>query len=386
MTLAAAALLMLAQGDEGLEARRDAWAKRLEALRGLRFVEPLRIREGTRVEYARYVLSGARRLYGSDLDAAGAGLKALGLIPRLLRLDIAITARAGFGVKCWVDGGELVLLDASAGDDWILNKMAVGLVEQHHAPAAEATFDGQMALASLRMGDAEVVKYLVVHGGTLPKGFAARLRDEARDWEVSGSKFASAVAPRVLVRSADFPWRRGGAFAAALHADGGFAALDRAWARPPVSTEQILHPEKYAAGEAPVRVGLPQTVDRLKAAGWTYRFRTVLGELGTALVLESHLPREDHEATAAGWGGDTVAVFEKDGGTPATAWATVWDTASDAEAFHRSAVALAERLASSDPPRVSRAERRGATVLLLLQAPPELFEALRAAAWADLGD
>ncbi|HYF00594.1 MAG TPA: hypothetical protein VEJ18_16860, partial [Planctomycetota bacterium] len=64
---------------------------------------------------------------------------------------------------------------------------------------------------------------------------------------------------------------------------------------------------------------------------------------------------------------------------------TAWDTASDAEAFERSAALLAERVVSSDPPRASRAERRGSKVLLLLQVPPEHVDALRAAAWADLG-
>ena len=130
MTAALLLLGLLAQDD--LQARGDALALRLERLRGLRFKTPLQFREGSRLDYARFVLANARRLYGEDLGAAGEGLKALGLIPRALRLDLAVTTHAGFGVKVFCHGGELVLLDPKAGDDWVLNKMALGLVDQHY--------------------------------------------------------------------------------------------------------------------------------------------------------------------------------------------------------------------------------------------------------------
>src|SRR6185503_5547936 len=141
--------------------RRDELASKLESLRGLKFKTPLVLREGTRREYAGYVLENAKRVYGSDLSSAEKGLKALGLIPPKLRLDVALTAQAGFGAKVFCSGGEIILIDPLAGDEWILNKMTLGLVDQHFTPAAAATFDGQMAWAALRMGDAEVVKHLI---------------------------------------------------------------------------------------------------------------------------------------------------------------------------------------------------------------------------------
>ena len=104
---------------------------------------------------------------------------------------------------------ELVLLDPKAGDDWVLNKMALGLVDQHYAPKVEPTYDAQMAFAALRMGDAEVVKCHVLYPAKLPDDLTTSLAAGAKDWETSGSKFASAVVPRVLVRTGDFPWRRG---------------------------------------------------------------------------------------------------------------------------------------------------------------------------------
>src|SRR5204863_4719596 len=187
---------------------------------GLKFKKPLALREGTRKEYAAYVLENAKRIYGNDLSAAEKGLKALGLIPPKLRLDVAITAQAGLGAKVFCSGGEVILIDPKAGDEWILNKMDLGLVDQHFAPPAAATFDAQMAWAALRMGDAEVVKHLIWTSNKITAETVKKVADDAAAWEKGDSKLASAVAPRIFVRGGDFPWRRGAVFALSQHVAG----------------------------------------------------------------------------------------------------------------------------------------------------------------------
>src|SRR6185295_3005326 len=220
--------LLLAQDNDK---RRDELASKLESLRGLKFKTPLVLREGTRKEYAGYVLENARQVYGTDLSSAEKGLKALGLIPPKLRLDVALTAQAGLGAKVFCAGGEVILLDPKAGDEWILNKMDLGLIDQHFAPPAAATFDAQMAWAALRMGDAEVVKHLIWTSNKITDETIKKVADEAAAWEKGDSKLASAVAPRLFVRTADFSWRRGAVFALTRYALG---KLDETYARPPV--------------------------------------------------------------------------------------------------------------------------------------------------------
>ncbi len=74
-------------------------------------------------------------------------------------------------------------------------------------------------------------------------------------------------APVILSETMVFPYLRGMVFCARLANDGGWKALDEAYRRPPQSTEQIIHPEKYKAEPDP-----PMTID-LGAldpgAGWT---------------------------------------------------------------------------------------------------------------------
>ncbi len=379
----AAAILLLLLAQDDLEKRRDALVPKLEELRGLKFKSPLGIREGTRKEYASFVLENARHVYGDDLAAAEKGLKAMGLLPAKLRMEIAITAQAGLGVKVWCSHGELLLLDRAAEGEWLVSKMDLGLVDQHFTPPAAPTFDARMASAALRMGDAEVAKLLFRHGGKLPAELPRQVADETAAWEKGDSKLASAVVPRIFVRGGEFPWRRGAAFALALHAAGGRAALDKAFAAPPVSTRQVIHPEKYAKGEAPATIDLAPAGAFLKEKGYAPAYRTVLGELGAALVLETHLPREDVSAASAGWSGDTFSVYEKEGALALVVWATEWDREEDAIEFQAQALKIALKLVPPDPGVMAPVLRRKTSVAFLLNIPKDLQDPLLDQVWAS---
>ncbi len=355
---------------------------RLEELRGLRLKKPLTLRPGTRKEYAQYVLSNARRVYGGDLAPAGEALKVLGLIPARLRLDLALTAQAGFGTKVFAQGTELCLLDAAAGDEWILNKMDLALVDQHFAPAVAATYDAQMALAALRMGDAEVVKHLIWGAGRIPGDAARKSAADAAAWERGESRLASAVAPRLFVRTGDFAWRRGAAFALDVFTrGGGLRALDDAWARPPSGTEQVLHPDKYFADERPVLLDLAPLEAFLKPQGRSPAWASTLGELGLALVLETHFPGEDLTKVSEGWAGDSLVLFTADGAAPLLAWATEWDTEEDAVEFQAQAFRLLRKLMQPDSDLAATAVRRGTSVFFAAGVPRGREDALLDAAW-----
>ena len=115
-------------------------------------------------------------------------------------------------------------------------------------------------------------------------------------------------------------------FAAALWQNGGFANVDRAYSRLPESTEQVLHPEKYVAGEAPVAVAAPAT-----PRGHTPLAVGTMGELRTRLLLArcSKTPA----VGGWGWGGDRYVVSEGKDKQLALSWRTVWDTEGDAMRF-----------------------------------------------------
>ncbi len=132
-------------------------------------------------------------------------------------------------------------------------------------------------------------------------------------------------APEVVRDHLVEPYVAGAAFARAVWDRGGPQGMRAAWARPPDSTEQVLHPAKYFEREAPRAVeppALPRGSRRLSEG--------VLGEL----LLRSLLGR-GAEAAAAGWGGDAWRLADTGRGT-ALAWRSAWDTERDAVEFEES--------------------------------------------------
>ncbi len=108
-------------------------------------------------------------------------------------------------------------------------------------------------------------------------------------------------------------------------------AVDEAFRSPPPCTEQVLHPEKYAAGEAPFRLLLPKPPGEARVL-----VDTSLGELGTSLVFIARgSDPAAARAVAAGWGGDRVALVGYPGGVEALLWVSWWDDATEAEAFEK---------------------------------------------------
>jgi hypothetical protein len=72
-------------------------------------------------------------------------------------------------------------------------------------------------------------------------------------------------APRAIRESLIFPYLQGSEWATALFKRGGWPMVSSAFTRLPLSTEQILHPEKYFNYERPVKVVLPDLANLLNA-------------------------------------------------------------------------------------------------------------------------
>ena len=61
-------------------------------------------------------------------------------------------------------------------------------------------------------------------------------------------------APRAMRESLIFPYMQGSEWATQLYKRGGWTMVSNAFTRLPLSSEQILHPEKYFKYERPVKV------------------------------------------------------------------------------------------------------------------------------------
>lgn len=144
--------------------------------------------------------------------------------------------------------------------------------------------------------------------------------------------------PAFLQEDMIFPYVKGLEFVNYLFENGGYDAVDEAYRNPPVSTEQILHPERYP-DDKPIKIEL-EDFSTLLGDGWEEIDRNTFGELYTYLMLalpinETWALSEEVALDAAeGWGGDLYLVYhhaEKDQDVLISL--SEWDTQKDADEY-----------------------------------------------------
>jgi hypothetical protein len=106
----------------------------------------------------------------------------------------------------------------------------------------------------------------------------------------------------VLVQYA-FPFGAGPKFADALMSNGGAARVNGAFQAPPRTTEQIIHPEKFFAGEGPLSLADPAADGAVVRSG-------SMGQLMLTLMLAQVLDPGDAESAADGWGADRYVAWQ----------------------------------------------------------------------------
>jgi hypothetical protein len=380
---AAMALAMAPLTDAAVRAEVDRLLPRVTTARRLSFRGKLAARPVTR-EAAEAQSAAALAARISDLGAEERMLKRLGLI-----------AGAADYTKLWGAGPSTAAVATYdprtqrllVPDFLPLDTQRVALIHEIAHAVADQRFDLRQFLAppppSPLEGDSTRARLALVEGdATLtalevvdPTG--AFLRPTA----------LATIADRLRAATGDgqAPWLAelkgfvhvdGLLFVARVRARQPWSAVDALWRDPPESSEQVLHPEKYEACEAPIPVpdaALPTLpgFDRPKATD-------VLGELVVRAWLSTVLPDDVARRAAAGWGGDRAGIYaaaatttvRPDGGAPVIieaplVWLTIWDDSGEADDFAHAAESVAG---------TGSLLRRGEAVALFL-GPPDLAQA-----------
>jgi hypothetical protein len=271
----------------------------------------------------------------AELNGSQAALRLFGLIPPTLDLRSTLTALlteqiAGFYdpdssalfVVADVEPQQLRIVMAhelvhALQDQYArLDSMITQRHQNDRRSAAQAVLEGQATLVQM------FVMMPEQNPDTLPLGLFWKSRALLSSQQgPQMQQFSNA--PLWIRETMLFPYLGGADFVVWYrHKYFGRSVLDSM----PHSTEQILHPERYAARDEPTTMtfapGEPDTV----------RFEDDLGEFETRLLLEQFLGSES-EATndATGWDGDRYQVLGA--GSDALVWYSVWDEAAAANRF-----------------------------------------------------
>jgi hypothetical protein len=283
----------------------------------------------------------------AELHASELTLRKFGLVPADFQLRPFIIKLLTEQVMGYYDPKTQIFYLA----DW------VNLDEQQPVMAHELTHALQDQHFNLRRfehwpkgdSDAELAVHALVEGDAMLSMSLYVMRDLKRavammkSMNAGGSTQEIDHAPRALKESLLFPYDQGLTFTQQLYKRGGWAQVSQAFTDLPQSTEQVMHPDKYFAHDAPVKVSVLDMTAAL-GTGWRRIDYDVNGEWNYYEILAEYLPSDkDAERAAAGWGGDRYAVYEQaQTGNVLIAQATVWDTEQDAHEF---ADAYAKRVA-----------------------------------------
>jgi hypothetical protein len=393
-----------------LLARTDAVAKEVAKVRGLplKHAIPNEVVDKDELR-ARLVKQASDAKTIAQTAADEIALKRWGLIPLAtdypqLLLDLLTEQIAGY----YDPETKKLTISKSAGDDpaWaemvLAHELDHGLQDQsfdlhkfEDVPDTEG--DAGVARHALVEGDGIALMIEVMLGRThtpVPWSNPQAADMIGKAMSTPGNGDGLDKAPLAIRESMVFPYRAGLAFVAALRRRQSWTAVDAAFAHPPRSTEQIMHPERYVADDppVPVKLGIPAALP-----GYAIASSTVWGELGFDLFLRSHHVDEAVAAVAAaGWGGDRAIILTHDGDTaPEHAVGIVrivWDSEADAiEATEAAARALDDAIVGGAAERsqthtrwvgldgrISWIERRGPSLVMVIGTPPSAANALAA--------
>jgi hypothetical protein len=255
--------------------------------------------------------------------------------------------------------------------------------------------DVDVAVTSLIEGDASFAMAWFAQPGMTP--WLDTIDLGASDLLFHDATGSSALgrAPRPIYDSTLFPYTVGMEFAQRVVRERGWDGLDAAFATPPLSTEQILHPRRYLGPRPdwPTRLELPD-LSATFGPGWSHVSTNTMGELAIRSVLHQHtvLERAMRAAAAEGWDGDRYGVYVHEDGTLAVVWATTWDSLNDANEFARVADQWVRTLNDDEPGRIGKSGTTWNTpsghwavlpddrdVAVLLGVPPRRAKALHKA-------
>lgn len=208
---------------------------------------------------------------------------------------------------------------------------------QNYLKPGDDNDDRTLAQMALIEGDATLAASEYVQFKTSERPFMGIFEAlgsvvSAAKMTLSFEKFRSA--PKFIRDSLVFPYDQGLQFVSSFRQQGwSWKQMARLYHQPPLSTEQILHPQAYLEPDPPQAVKL-SLQPYLKGA--KLLSENVWGELSYRQYLQHYLPWKEARASATGWQGDRFQVFQ--GAKPGAAgqrfaFFSRWDSEVQAEQF-----------------------------------------------------
>jgi hypothetical protein len=196
--------------------------------------------------------------------------------------------------------------------------------------------DGSMARLAVMEGQASwlMAEYLARKVGQTLASSPALLETMAATVESGANQFPVFESePLYLRETLVFPYSQGMLFQNAVFQRMKQQAFEEVFRKPPVSTQQILHPDKYFASVEPTKPTLPQLPD---AHGYKRIADGTVGELDHSVLLKQYCSKEESAAVSPHWRGGAYALLEHHSPNRVVLlYAVEWDTPDSAGRYFR---------------------------------------------------
>lgn len=284
----------------------------VEQSRGLRFKQPPEVELLSSADFEAMLRGDIEEAEeeGEILDDdAGIGLlRALGLVEGDVDLDAVLEDQLGSIVGFYDTETRILYARGVSPSPYVkktlVHELTHALEDQHFGLLREGLDDeATPAFDALVEGSATIVEQRW-YDSLSAEDQAAIDEEEGAAFEDVPADVSDQVEPDVFQLLMSFPYAIGPLFVAAVLEAGGNARLDAAFAAPPPNTEQVLHPEKFLAGERERAVAPPTADGPVIQEGR-------LGEVGILLMLDTAMARGLALQAAAGWGNDGYVAWTK---------------------------------------------------------------------------
>jgi hypothetical protein len=297
-----------AAAEASLEAFVPIAEKFVEEHRGLKFKAPVKVTFLADAAFQQE-LAKASRIDNAGYATEAKVLHALGLLdgrPDLAKAeqDLEDTSVIGFydskTKQLYVRGVEA----KPSVRHVLVHELTHALQDQWFSIDRNLASDDESDLAFRTLVEGDAVRIEDQYIGTL----SAAEKRQIQSANAAGGPLPASV-PDVLLELDSFPYQAGPAFTEAVISSAGQERLDAAFASPPTSTAQVIHPDIFLAGRAPVSVDFPQADGAVIDKG-------VLGEFGLELILERLNARNEVTAgqvstITSGWSGDRYTAWDQ---------------------------------------------------------------------------
>ena len=277
-----------------------------------------------------------------EIRAEEVALKKFGFLPRDFDLRKTMLDLLSEQAAAFYDfrRKRLFMIEETAGElqhSVLVHELAHALADQNFGlrrfvERARHSDDASLARLAVMEGQATwlMSEYLVRRTGQSLRDSPVLLRMMSRAAELSAGQYpVFEAAPLYLKETLMFPYTRGMLFQHAVLEKLGAEGFRAVFQHPPESTQQILHPERYLAGERPRTPPLPSA--RLPRY-YRVLVEGTIGEFDHAVLLRQYVGGAQAESLAGCWRGGRYRVLEhRKTGRTLLAYSSEWQSAACAE-------------------------------------------------------